>query len=224
MRFKFLLTVSLLTISTAVQISPSFAQISATTKAATSTEAERAWGFTKSDIAPDSAVRFGVLPNGMRYAVMKNETPKHTAAVRMRFDIGSTADLKGQEGGAHFLEHMAFNGSKRVPEGEMIKLLERLGLAFGADTNASTSFTETTYKLDLPQVTPALIDTAMMLMRETASELTLAPAAVERERGIILGEMRARENFGLRQFRDQVAFLAPGTPIAKGLPIGNEAL
>lgn len=223
MRFKFLLTVSLLTISTAFQISPSVAQTSATTKAATSTEAERAWGFTKSDIAPDSAVRFGVLPNGMRYAVMKNETPKHTAAVRMRFDIGSTADLKGQEGGAHFLEHMAFNGSKRVPEGEMIKLLERLGLAFGADTNASTSFTETTYKLDLPQVTPALIDTAMMLMRETASELILAPAAVDRERGIILGEMRARENFGLRQFRDQVAFLAPGTPIAKGLPIGNEA-
>ena len=141
----------------------------------------------------------------------------------MRFDIGSTADLTGQEGGAHFLEHMAFNGSKRVPEGEMIKLLERLGLAFGADTNASTSFTETTYKLDLPQVTPALIDTAMMLMRETASELTLTPEAVERERGIILGEMRARENFGLRQFRDEIAFLVPGTPIAKGLPIGTEA-
>ena len=221
--FSFSLTVSLLAVSVAFTTNPGFAQVAAPASAPASTEARKAWGFDKSDIAPDSAVRFGVLPNGMRYAVMNNKTPKHNASVRMRFDIGSTADLKGQEGGAHFLEHMAFNGSKRVPEGEMIKLLERLGLAFGADTNASTSFTETTYKLDLPQVTPALIDTAMMLMRETASELTLAPAAVERERGIILGEMRARENFGLRQFRDQIAFLAPGTPIAKGLPIGNEA-
>ena len=223
MRILLLLTSALLTISTAITPSTSAAQITAPATPALQASVRNAWGFDKSDIAPDAAVRFGVLPSGMRYAIMKNATPKHGASVRMRFDIGSTADLKGQEGGAHFLEHMAFNGSKRVPEGEMIKLLERLGLAFGADTNASTSFTETTYKLDLPQVTPALIETAMMLMRETASELTLAPEAVERERGIILGEMRARENFGLRQFRDQIAFLVPGTPIATGLPIGTEA-
>jgi zinc protease len=183
----------------------------------------KAWGFDKSDIKPDPEALYGVLPNGMRYAVKKNSTPKHAASVRMRFDAGSTADLPGQEGGAHFLEHMAFNGSKRVPEGEMIKLLERSGLSFGADTNAYTSFGETVYMLDLPQVTPQLIDTALMLMRETAGELTISPAAIERERGIILGEMRARENFGLRQFKDQVSFLAPRTPISRSLPIGTEA-
>ncbi len=185
--------------------------------------ASRAWNFDKSDVKPDPAVRFGVLPNGMRYAVMKNATPKHGASVRMMFDVGSTADLEGQLGGAHYLEHMAFNGSKRIPEGEMVKLLERSGLAFGADTNASTGFTSTTYKLDLPEVNDGLIDTALMIMRETAGELILDPKAVERERGVILGEMRTRENYGLRQFRDQINFLTPGAPISRGLPIGTEA-
>jgi zinc protease len=183
----------------------------------------KAWGFDKSDIKPDPDAIYGVLPNGMRYVVKQNSTPKHAASLRMRFDMGSTSDLPGQEGGAHFLEHMAFNGSKRVPEGEMIKLLERSGLSFGADTNAYTSFGETVYMLELPQVTPQLIDTSLMLMRETAGELTISPAAVERERGIILGEMRARENFGLRQFKDQIQFLVPGAPIARSLPIGTEA-
>jgi zinc protease len=190
----------------------------------TAPKALSAWGFDKSDLTPDAAPRFGVLPNGMKYAIMRNETPKQNASVRMRFDVGSTAEADDQRGLAHFLEHMAFNGSKRVPEGEMIKLLERNGLSFGADTNASTGFTETVYKLDLPQVNEPLIDTALMLMRETASELTIDPGAVNRERGIILGEMRARDSFGLRRFADLISFLAPGTPVSKGLPIGTEAV
>ncbi len=209
-----------------VSATPILAQIQSAPAPKETTVAEpvrKAWGFDQSDIKPDPDAIYGILPNGMRYVVKKNSTPKHAASIRMRVDMGSTADLPGQEGGAHFLEHMAFNGSKRVPEGEMIKLLERSGLSFGADTNAYTSFGETVYMLDLPQVTPQLIDTALMLMRETAGELTLSPAAVERERGIILGEMRARENFGLRQFKDQIAFLVPATPIARSLPIGTEA-
>jgi zinc protease len=198
------------------------AQAPAAQSSTVSPKVRSAWGFDKSDLTADPSVRFGVLSNGMRYAIMRNATPKANAVVRMRFDVGSTADDEAQRGQAHFLEHMAFNGSKRIPEGEMVKLLERAGLAFGADTNASTGFTETIYKLDLPKVNGELIDTALMLMRETASELTLSPAAVDRERGIIQGERTARENFGLRQVRDQIAFLAPGTPISKGLPIGSE--
>lgn len=192
--------------------------------AATKTKAASPWGFDKSDIVPDPAVRFGILPNGMRYAIMANKTPVANASIRMRFDIGSTAEVEDQRGLAHFLEHMAFNGSKNVPEGEMVKLLERMGLAFGPDTNASTGFTETIYMLDLPQVGDTYIDTGLKLMRETAGELTINPAAVDRERGVVLSEMRARESFGLRQFKDQSAFFAPGTAISKGLPIGNEAV
>jgi zinc protease len=188
------------------------------------TAARSAWGFDKSDLTPDASARYGVLPNGMKYAIMRNATPRHSASVRMRFDVGSTAEADDQRGLAHFLEHMAFNGSKRVPEGEMVKLLERKGLSFGADTNASTGFTETVYKLDLPEVNDDLIGTALMLMRETASELTLNPGAIDRERGVIMGEMRARDSFGLRRLKDLIDFIAPGTPVSKGLPIGTEAV
>src|SRR3546814_10655215 len=102
-----------------------------------------------SDVCSSDLV-FGVLPNGMKYALLKNSTPKDSVVIRMRFDVGSFAEAEDQRGLAHFLEHMAFNGSTHVPEGEMIKLLERKGLAFGADTNASTGFDETIYKLDFP--------------------------------------------------------------------------
>src|SRR3546814_3103209 len=101
---------------------------------------------------------------------------------------------------------MVFNGSTHVPEGEMVKLLERKGLAFGADTNAVTGFDQTVYQLDLPNASDDLIDTGLMLMRETASEVTIDPAAVDRERGIILSERRARDSYQLRSLIDQLDF------------------
>ena len=85
-----------------------------------------------SDIAADPAVRYGVLDNGLRYAILENDTPTGTAALRMVFDVGSLAEEEDQRGLAHFIEHMAFNGTTHVPEGEMVALLERYGLAFGA--------------------------------------------------------------------------------------------
>ncbi|MBB5685428.1 M16 family metallopeptidase [Sphingobium boeckii] len=172
-------------------------------------------------VPADPAIHYGTLPNGMRYAILRNTTPQQSASIRLRIDMGSTAEADDQQGLAHFLEHMAFNGSKGVPEGEMVKILERYGLAFGADTNASTDFTQTVYKLDLPETNDAIIDTGLMLMREIASELSIAPDAVNRERGIILSERRARDQFGLRQLVDQIRFALPGTPVAKRLPIGT---
>lgn len=186
------------------------------------TAAARAWNFAASDIPVDPNIIFGVLPNGMKYALLKNSTPKDSVVLRMRFDVGSFAEADDQRGLAHFLEHMAFNGSKGVPEGEMIKLLERKGLAFGADTNASTGFDETLYKLDLPNASDDLIDTGLMLMRETASELTIDPAAVDRERGIILSERRARDTYQLRSLIDQLDFQMKGMKVANRIPVGTE--
>ena len=134
------------------------------------------WPQAVSDVAPDPRVRFGVLENGLRYAIQKNATPPGQAALRLWFDAGSLNETDEQQGLANFLEHMAFNGSKNVPEGEMIKILERHGLSFGADTNASTNFSETTYQLDLPKSDDATVDTSLMLLREAAGELTIAPA------------------------------------------------
>lgn len=185
-------------------------------------EAAKAWNFAPSDVPVDSNIVFGVLPNGMKYALLKNSTPKDSVVLRMRFAVGSFAEAEDQRGLAHFLEHMAFNGSKGVPEGEMIKLLERKGLAFGADTNASTGFDETIYKLDLPNASDDLIDTGLMLMRETGSELTIDPAAVDRERGIILSERRARDTYQLRNLIDQLDFQMKGMTVANRIPVGTE--
>lgn len=186
------------------------------------TPAAKAWNIASSNIPADPSVHYGLLPNGMKYAVLRNNTPQNLVSIRMLVDIGSLAEADDQRGLAHFLEHMAFNGSKAVPEGEMIKLLERKGLAFGADTNASTGFDATEYKLDLPQPTDDLIDTGLMLMRETASELTIAEDAVNRERGIILSERRARDTYALRNLVNQMGFLYSPMTLADRLPIGTE--
>lgn len=180
-----------------------------------------AWAFQTSDVPVDPAFRFGQLNNGMRFAVRQNATPKGTALVRMEIAAGSLDESDDERGFAHFVEHMAFNGSTNVAEGEMIRLLERHGLAFGADTNAQTSFDRTTYLLDLPRNDPALLDTALMLMRETASELTISQEAVDRERGVILSEMRDRNSWAMRNLEDQIAFVTPGSRYAQRLPIGT---
>ena len=179
------------------------------------------WAQELSDVAPDPAWRFGVLPNGMRYALRKNATPPGQASVRLWFDAGSLMEADDQQGLAHFLEHMAFNGSKNVPEGEMVKILERHGLAFGADTNASTSFDETIYQLDLPKSDDATVDTSLMLLREAAGELTIAPEAVDRERGVVLSEQRTRDTPGYRVAIATLSAQMEGQLPPKRIPIGK---
>lgn len=151
-----------------------------------------AWGLVSSELPADASVRFGILPNGMRYALKRNETPKGAAVIRFAFDVGMREAEQPQAGAPHFLEHMAFNGSTNIPEGELVKQLERLGLAFGADTNAETSIDYTSYKLDLPNTNAETVDSALTFMREIASELTIDKGAVDRERGILLSEYRVR--------------------------------
>ena len=179
------------------------------------------WAFERSDVPVDPGYRFGVLPNGMHYVIRSNANPKGTALVRMQVNAGSLDEHDDERGFAHYVEHMAFNGSTHVPEGEMVKLLERNGLAFGADTNASTDYQHTTYKLDLPRADTALLDTALMIMRETASELSFTPGAVDRERGVVMSEMRDRDGYQLKAYQDQIDFLLPGSKLAARLPIGT---
>ena len=179
------------------------------------------WAMETSDVPLDPAYRTSRLANGMRFIIRHNALPAGTVQVRMEIAAGSLSEREGERGFAHFVEHMAFNGSTRLPEGEMIPLLERQGLAFGADTNAQTNFDYTMYMLDLPRRDPALLDTALMLMRETASELTFAPEAVARERGVVLSEMRDRNSWGLRAAVDEMGFTNPGALYTRRLPIGT---
>lgn len=179
------------------------------------------WPQASSDLPAEAGIRFGVLPNGMRYAVMHNATPAGQVAIRFRMGTGSLQETDEQQGLAHFLEHMAFKGSTHVAEGEMIRTLQRLGLAFGADTNASTSYDETVYSLDLPEADPETVSTGLMLMRETASELKLDAGAFDRERGVILSEEKLRDT---PQYRGGIGFLnmvLPGQRVTVRPPIGK---
>lgn len=179
------------------------------------------WPQAISDIPAESDIRFGTLPNGMRFAIMHNATPSGQVAIRFRIGTGSLQENDDQQGLAHFLEHMAFKGSTHVLEGEMIRILQRLGLAFGPDTNASTSYNETVYALDLPEAKVDTVSTGLMLMRETASELTLDAGAFDRERGVILSEEKLRDTPQYRGGIGLMNLLLPGQRVPQRPPIGK---
>ena len=179
------------------------------------------WAQAASDIPADPAVRFGQLPNGMRYALLRNATPPGQASFRLRIDAGSLMERDDQKGLAHFMEHMAFNGTTNIPETEMLRRLERLGLAFGADTNAFTSFDQTAYVLELPNPQAETVDTSLYVLREMMSEALMASDAIDAERGVIVGEERTRDTPQLRVLKTQLGLLAPGQRLSERLPIGD---
>ncbi|WP_298160422.1 pitrilysin family protein [Brevundimonas sp.] len=179
------------------------------------------WAQAASDIPADSNVRFGVLPNGMRYAILRNATPPGQASLRLRIAAGSLMENDDQQGLAHFMEHMAFNGTTNIPENDLLRILERLGLAFGADTNAATSWDQTFYQLELPRTNDETVDTALRIMREQVSEALMDPEAIDDERNVIVGEERTRNTPGLRSAKAQFALLAPGQRISQRFPIGD---
>ncbi|WP_394693690.1 M16 family metallopeptidase [Hyphobacterium sp.] len=174
----------------------------------------------RSDIPADPAIRYGQLDNGLRYAILQNDTPPNTASIRMAFNVGSMVEDDDQRGLAHFIEHMAFNGSENVPEGEMVALLERYGLQFGPDTNAGTNREYVVYQLDMPEVDDETIDTGLFIMRETASNLTLDIGAIDRERDVILSEERVRNTPVRRWSNALMEFRYPGSLVAQRDAIG----
>ncbi|HWI84945.1 MAG TPA: insulinase family protein, partial [Sphingomonas sp.] len=151
------------------------------------------WLFEGSDVPVSPAWRFGVLPNGLRYAVRRNRFPTGTLAIRVRIDAGALMERDDEKGYAHFIEHMTFRGTKSVPDGEGIRTWQRLGAQFGSDTNAFTSLTQTLYQLDLPKADVASMDTALTLLSEMVSSANFDPALVEIERKVVTAERELRQ-------------------------------
>ena len=168
----------------------------------------------------DPAVVFGTLPNGMRYAILHNETPSDGVAMRMRIGSGSMKERDEEQGLAHYLEHMAFRGSTNVADGEVIKMLERHGLRFGPDTNAFTAQDQTVYMFNFPKAGEGALDTGLMLLREIGGRLDLAPATVEAERGVLLSEERLRDVPGYRAVKVNLGNSLAGTRAVQRWPIG----
>ena len=180
------------------------------------------WPHQSADIQPDPNVIWGQLDNGMRYVLLPNSTPKDRVSLRMLVAAGSLMEREDERGLAHLLEHMAFKGSEDMPAGDLVQYLERLGMAFGADTNASTSFDSTVYKLELPSNTPDLLDRSLFVLREKADKLLIPAADLEKERGVVLSEKRLRDTARYRAYVAGLDFLLPQARATQRWPIGLE--
>lgn len=172
-------------------------------------------------LVPDPAARIGTLPNGMGYVVYRNATPPGQASVRLHIRAGDLMERDEQNGLAHFTEHMVLNETRNLPEGELLRTLERQGMMFGREVNAFTAPDQTVYVLDVPAVTDAKLDTVLNVLRESAGEATFSAAAIERERGIIQSEDRSMYSPPRRGFVAGQQFLARGQLISRRLDIGD---
>ncbi len=181
-----------------------------------------AWPQEKSDLKADSKAVFGRLDSGVRYVVLPNQEPPGRASLRLYMDVGSLMEEDDQRGMAHFLEHMAFNGSKNFPAGQLVEYLQRLGMGFGADTNAHTSFKETVYQLELPKIEDALMADGLKLFRDYLGGLLLDSKEIDKERGVILSEKLARDSVDERTMRDGFTFAMPDAKISSRMPIGTK--
>ncbi len=171
----------------------------------------------------DPALVSGRLPNGFSYIIRKHGNPEGRAAVWMHVSTGSLNETDQQRGIAHYLEHMAFNGSKNFPPGSVIDFFQSLGLAFGRDQNAFTSFDQTTYQLYLPDTQGATIDKALLFMSDVALRLSLLPHEIDEERGIIQEEKRTRLSAQQRVGEYILERIAPESTFGQRLPIGTDA-
>ncbi|MFT3996132.1 MAG: insulinase family protein [Asticcacaulis sp.] len=182
------------------------------------------WPQERSDLKADPAVIYGRLPNGMRYILYPSQAPGQGVSMRFRIHAGSIDEASGQEGLAHFVEHMAFKGSANLPEGKLTGLLARMGVNYGSDANAFTDFETTDYVFDLPGWDDPLVETTLAILRETASNLSFNSRAIDRERGVILAEERERATPDQRasQAYDTAAFT--GLTYAERWPIGKAAV
>ena len=181
-----------------------------------------AWPHEGSDLAPDPSLRFGRLDNGLRYVLMVNREPRDRVALYLNVQAGSLHETDDQRGVAHYLEHMLFNGTTHYPPGTLVEYFQSIGMGFGADTNAHTSFDETVYNLLLPSGKKEVLAEGFKVLADYARGALLLEAEVERERGIILAEKRSRDSAESRVGKEQLRFDFAGSLVAERDPIGTE--
>ena len=170
----------------------------------------------------DPAITSGELANGLRYHIRPNRAPEGKVSILLHVHSGSLNETEDQRGLAHFLEHMAFNGSEHFPPGEMVKFFESLGMRFGQHQNAFTGFDQTTYLMHLPDTKPETLDKVFVYFGDVGWRLHLLPEEIEKERGVILEEARSRAGVGQRIGEKALPILMPGARIPNRLPIGLE--
>lgn len=172
----------------------------------------------------DPAVRTGKLDNGLTYYIRRNQRPEKRAEMWLAVNAGSTLEDDDQQGLAHFCEHMAFNGTKNFRKQEIKDFLERLGMKFGPEINASTGFDETVYQLLVPTDDDAVVVKALSILEEWAHNVSFDDAEIERERGIVVEEWRQGRGAAARLRDKQFPVLFQGSRYADRLPIGRKEI
>jgi zinc protease len=169
----------------------------------------------------DNTFKKGVLPNGMTYYIKNTDVTKNVASYYIIQNVGSILENDDQQGLAHFLEHMAFNGSQNFAGKGILNTMEKHGLIFGRDINAYTSFDETVYNVDNIPTKPELIDTGLQILSDWSNFLLLTDTEIDAERGVIKEEWRTRQSGGMRILQQNLGTMFNNTIYAKRLPIGS---
>ncbi len=189
--------------------------------AITTTQAQQA----KPDaISMDKDVKVGKLPNGLTYYIRRNVKPEGRVELHLAVNAGSVLEKDNQQGVAHFLEHMAFNGSTHFPKNELTNYLQKAGVRFGADLNAHTGFDETVYDLPISSKDPVVLQGGYQVIRDWAGGLLLDSVEINQERGIILEEKRMRLGAGMRMIAKYFPMMLNNAQYSKRLPIGTEEI
>lgn len=198
-------------LAAAALLAVSCASQSGSTKSADSTPA----------LVRDAAVAGGTLENGMSYFVLRNAEPKNRIFLRLAVRAGSTLEDDDQKGIAHFVEHMAFNGTEHFAKNELIDYFESIGMSFGPEVNAYTGFDETVYMLEIPADDPAMLEKSLLVLKDWASAISFEPEELDKERGVIVEEWRLGRGANGRVMDKQIPFLFGGSRYAERLPIGD---
>ena len=169
----------------------------------------------------DPAITIGKFPNGLRYYIRANKKPEKRAELRLVIKAGSILEDDDQQGLAHLVEHMAFNGTKNFPKNETISFMESLGMRFGPDVNAYTSFDETVYMLTVPTDNAEKLARAFQILEDWAHNLTFDPAEIEKERGVVMEEWRIGRGAGRRMLDKIFPVILKNSRYADRLPIGK---
>ncbi len=169
----------------------------------------------------DPQITMGKFANGMRYYIRANKKPEKRAELRLVVKAGSILEDDDQQGLAHLVEHMAFNGTQHFPKQDLVQFIESLGMRFGADLNAYTSFDETVYMLTVPTDKPGAIDRALLILEDWAHNVSFDPAEIEKERGVVMEEWRLGRGAGSRMRDKEFPIMFKGSRYADRLPIGK---
>jgi len=170
----------------------------------------------------DPKIKVLELPNGLTCWVRPHNRPPGKVSLWLHVDSGSVNEENNQRGLAHFLEHMAFDGTEHFPPGTLVKYFESMGMRYGSHQNAFTSFSQTTYTLTLPNTKEETVDKGLLCLSDYAFRMSLLPEEVEKERKVVLEESRARKGARQRMMDKLLPILLPGSLVAERLPIGKE--